>query len=300
MIMKKILYILVIIISFIFINKVSAYTEYKIGDIVPYNGMDFYVIKDSSSAEDSVTMIKAEPLTVEEVNRYGAGHVNRYTSDSVGTAYDYNGYGGMAYYTSENCGYINNEWVKTGCTNTYAQSEIKYLLDAWKIAQAPAATEARLMTYDEFTDNTELGQICTGSCYNAIAPKYDWMYNNNFWYWLGTPYTDSSSDVWFVSSNGALQSHNVNYNSGVVYPVIVLKKTVLGDDDENIVDNIDNETVDDKTIEKDISNKPNESKTTVKVDNTYMSSSIMLIIAGLIIASISVFVLYRFRNKSIK
>lgn len=66
------------------------------------------------------------------------------------TAYNYNGYGGMAYYTSETCGWINNNLVETGCTTDYAQSEVKYVVDAWKIANAPAASEARLITKSGF------------------------------------------------------------------------------------------------------------------------------------------------------
>ncbi len=45
MIMKKIVYILVLIIFMLCIDKINAYTEYKIGDVVSYNDMDFYVIK---------------------------------------------------------------------------------------------------------------------------------------------------------------------------------------------------------------------------------------------------------------
>lgn len=148
------------------------------------------------------------------------------------TAYNQNSYGGMQYYSSSTCGYNGTDWVSDGCKNDYASSEIKYVVDAWKTAKAPAATEARLMTYDEFIDNSEAGQICTGSCYEAIVPQYDWMYNNNYWYWLGTPDNDSSSDVWRVYVNGELRSGNVrdvgnSGGSGVVRPVITISKSVI-------------------------------------------------------------------------
>lgn len=68
--MKKILYILVLITFILCIDKINAYTEYKIGDVIPYNGMNFYVIKDSSSDEGSVTMLKAEPITSSEISSY--------------------------------------------------------------------------------------------------------------------------------------------------------------------------------------------------------------------------------------
>ena len=210
-------------------DKSPTYTAYTVGNQVTYNNVDYYVIKDSGVKESTVTLLKAEPLTTAEVNEYGAGHVNMYNCDEgdsscYHTAYDNNGYGGMAYYTSENCGYVNDEWVRTECKNDYASSEIKYVVDAWKAAKAPAATEARLLTYDEYTAYTEKKQKCTGSCYEAIVPQYDWMNNNNYWYWLGTPYTDSSSAVWYVLSNGDLSYNDVS-TTGVVRPVITISKS---------------------------------------------------------------------------
>lgn len=130
--MKKILYILVLITFILCIDKINAYTEYKIGDVIPYNGMNFYVIKDSSSDEDSVTMLKAEPLTVDEVNAYGEGHVNIHETKDTSSlyyqkAYDNNGYGGMQYYSSETCNGYGNY---SECKSDYEQSEVKYVVDA--------------------------------------------------------------------------------------------------------------------------------------------------------------------------
>ena len=213
-------------------DKSPTYTAYTVGDQVTYNNVNYYVIKDSGAKESTVTLLKAEPLKVAEVNEYGAGHVNRYTGSSVGTAYDNNGYGGMAYYSSETCGWINNTWVETGCKNDYASSEIKYVVDAWKAAKAPAATEVRLISKDEIETERKEYDPC-GGC-GAVATgdiaKYNWMYNNNYWYWTNTPYTDSSSNVWSVTYDGLLGSNSVNnYNffNGVVRPVITISKSVI-------------------------------------------------------------------------
>ena len=86
-------------------------------------------------------MLKAEPLTVLEVNTYGVGHINRYTSESIETAYDQNGYGGMAYYTSETCGFPIGSYTYAGCITDYSQSEIKYVVDAWASDKASDAIE---------------------------------------------------------------------------------------------------------------------------------------------------------------
>ena len=220
-------------------EETITYETYEVGDQVTYNNVDYYVIKDSDTSEESVTLLKAEPLSVQEVNTYGAGHVNRYTSDSVGTAYDYNGYGGMAYYTSETCGYVNNTWVSDGCKNDYASSEIKYVVDAWKAAKAPAATEARLITIDELSSlGYEWKQTCP-TCGEGWVKTDDvptWVYNSNYWYWTSTRYNDSSSNVWFVSGIGELVplSVDIHYNNGytgygVVRAVITISKSALSE-----------------------------------------------------------------------
>ena len=143
--MKKILMIIPFFTMLcLFNSKVMAYKEYKIGDIIEYKGVNYYVIKNSNISEETITLLKAEPLTVEEVNTYGGvgtsdNHVNMYTSQSqtnscYQTAYNKNGYGGMQYYSSATCTPYGDS---SGCTNTYANSEIKYVVDAWKAAEAP-------------------------------------------------------------------------------------------------------------------------------------------------------------------
>ena len=167
-------------------EDVIAYESYSIGDTVTYNNVDYYVIKNSDASEASVTLLKAEPLTATEVNQYGVGHINRYTKSSVETASNQNGYGGMAYYTSENCGYVNNSWVETGCTTDYEESEVKYTVDTWKTANAPAALEARLITKDEIDNNFEFEEVdCCGGCGSCTENfiKETWMYNSNYGYW---------------------------------------------------------------------------------------------------------------------
>ena len=208
-------------------DKLPTYTAYTVGDQVTYNNINYYVIKDSGAKESAVTLLNAEPLSVNEVNQFGAGHVNRYTDSSVGTAYNSNGYGGMAYYSSETCGYVNNSWVETGCTTDYAQSEVKYAVDAWASAQAPEASDARLITLEDLKSLGYSDDSCiqTGYCSkSAEAPS--WLHITS-WYWTSSPY-DSSSYVWLVSSLGDLYSNYVYVlYYGVVRPVITLSKSNL-------------------------------------------------------------------------
>ena len=218
--------------------------DYAIGDIVTYNNMKFYVMKNSKKTDSTVTLLKAEPLTVDEVNTYGVGHVNRYTSSSVGTAYNNNGYGGMAYYTSETCGYPNGSSgssVTTGCTTDYAQSEVKYVVDAWAADKFQASDlkddetgySARLITYDELI--TKLGYedkfACTGGCYytGSLDNVPSWVYNSNYNYLTMTANNDSASHVWLVNDDGGLYHHSNVYGNlfGSVRPVVTLLKSAL-------------------------------------------------------------------------
>ena len=218
----------------------TTYKEYKIGDIITYNGMNFYVIENSDDMSDSITMLKAEPLTVDEVNKYGKDHVNRYTDESVGTAYDQNGYGGMAYYSSETCGYVNGSYVSAGCTTDYTQSEVKYVVDAWgkdKFKSSDLNVDetgysVRLITYDELINNLGYNNATWSVSHWRVNPEYtpSWVYNSNYGYWTTNTNDDSTSIAWTISGNGNLGlSYTVsdNRNAGSVRPVVTLLKSAL-------------------------------------------------------------------------
>ena len=208
-------------------DKTPTYTAYTIGNQVTYNNINYYVIKDSGAKESTVTLLKAEPLKVAEVNEYGAGHVNRYTNGSVGTASDQNGYGGMAYYSSETCGTVNGSWVYSGCTTDYASSEVKYVVDAWKTAKAPAASDARLITLEDLKSLGYSDDSCIQSGYcSKSAEATSWLHINS-WYWTSSPKNSSSSSVWRVRSSDLYYyyGYRVSDESGVVRPVITISKS---------------------------------------------------------------------------
>ena len=207
---------------------------YNVGDIVTYNDIDFYVIKYSGSKDDSVTLLKAEPLTVDEVNLYGVGHVNSYLNypvymggDKSNQVYNNNDYGGIAYYNSNKCGYVDGNSVYTECFNEYEKSDIKYVIDAWKIANAPAAIEARLITLSDLINN--LGYVLEDNPTSYIALPVDtpsWVYNENYSYWASSLYNDSN-EVLFIKDDGGVYENSVINNYQVVRPVIVLSKSAL-------------------------------------------------------------------------
>ena len=177
---------------------------YKVGDEVTYNNANYYVIKNSSASEDSVTLLKAEPLTAEEIATYSAG-----------TGAQTDGNGGMAY----------------GETSDYSTSYVKQVVDAWKTAQAPAATEARLITMNELIENLGYEQIMInpstqGYNYSLVTPT--WVYNNGYYYWIMSSKNDSETSVYSVITDGSIADSHVKYaNNIAVRPVIVLPKSAL-------------------------------------------------------------------------
>ena len=225
------------------VSRQETYRAYSVGDIIEYNNINYYVIKGSDESESTVTILKAEPLTVEEVNTYGGvgtenNHVNMYvTADNSSSyyrqSYNQNGYGGIAYYTSETCGYVNGENIKTSCTNLYAQSEIKYIVDAWALDKVQdGLEEARLITYEEINSMVTVETVETPTASIAkYVTQYDWLFCSDYSYWTMSPYQDSLSYIWVVSA--AAKMENDGYGGGphhyqkVVRPVITIKKSAL-------------------------------------------------------------------------
>ena len=226
-------------------DKTPTYTAYTVGDEVSYNNIDYYVIKDSNASEETVVLLKATPLTTTEVNQYGEGYVNQYYKPYGGYeefiakgAEDVNGYGGMVYYTSETCGYENNNLVEYGCTTDYAASEIKYVVDAWKEAKVPSASESRLITYAELNDLGEFIYNETPSgTHKYVQLQYDWLYSDDYFYWTMSTVRDSSSEIWIVDNRGRLSEHGSKIHDCFtsmahtyvysVRPVITIQKSAL-------------------------------------------------------------------------
>ena len=221
-----------------------TFKPYNIGDEVSYNNVNYYVIADSGASESTVTLLKAEPLTVSEVNTYGGvgtanNHVNMYNINSAysyyRTAYDdgSTGYGGMAYYSSSTCG----NGTYTGCTTDYGESEVKYVVDAWKTDKAPAATEARLITLNDLMELTDEVYYEDEETHEDpyFSLGYDWLRtddeDNSYHVWTSTPYYSSGTFVWEV---GPGESINTNGNLVQVWreyymvrPVITISKTAI-------------------------------------------------------------------------
>ena len=194
--------------------QAPTYPAYSISqtasDTVTYNGVEYYVIENSDTTQSTVTLLKAEPLNEQEISDYKPAEARTYTSY---------GYTGMEYHSS---------------SNAYEGSYVKTTVDAWKTAKAPAAFEARLITFEELTQNLgfEYRIIGTDEGYYKTDDTPTWVYNSSYSYWTSSPYADSMLYVWFIYGEGRVNGSRINYDAGnygssVVRPVIVLPKSAL-------------------------------------------------------------------------
>ena len=188
-------------------------------------------------------MLKAEPLTVDEVNRYGTGHINKNTGKNKGIVYNNNGYGFIAYYSGVSCG---ADYKYTECVNQYELSDIKYVVDNWAdgefndddLIADSTGYKARLLRLEEMVSNLGYVEGFQATSYNitpSVTPS--WVYSQQYQYWTMSTKTDSNYFVWDVGSNGTAgfygvsnysQSYSITYTNGsAVRPVITIKKSAL-------------------------------------------------------------------------
>ena len=186
-------------------DKSPTYTAYTVGDHISYNGINYYVIENSDTTNDTVKLLKETPLTKTEIDDLNLSGI---------TIDESNKYGDGA--------------VQYGSSKDYETSTVKQIVDAWKntaVKSGDIAT-ARLITFDEvhsFGYGDTLITSCGGACnyYEKPDELPDWVYNSNYWYW--TMSANKVGFVWFVRYDGALAPYAAS-SSHTVRPVIELNK----------------------------------------------------------------------------
>ena len=184
-------------------SPTPTYRSYQVGDHVSYNGVTYYVIEDSDTTNDTVKLLKEEPLTKAEMDNLNLSGI---------TVSEQNGYGK----------------VQFGSSSDYSTSTVKQVVDAWKntIVSSVDIETVRLISHSDLVDN--LGYINsvdtsqTTASSDGITPNC--VYNSNYSYWAMNSWNDSDSVVWIVSGDGRLYGNGVN-TSGMVRPVLELNKS---------------------------------------------------------------------------
>lgn len=183
-------------------SNIMPYQAYKIGDIIEYNGIKFYVIMDSSEDDDTVMLLKAEPLTVEEVNTYNSKGLT-----VTGTDY------GLVRYDNESVMAIVNNWSNS----IIGSNNLKEDIFGYK---------SRLLTNDDLFDRLGYENIfyCSSGCdyEGTIDFVPAWVYNSEYEYWI----MKDDKYVWdSILSDGYLRGGSSR--DGAIRPVINLRKSAI-------------------------------------------------------------------------
>lgn len=227
-------------------SSCKSLTPYDTGNKIIINNMDFHVI---SNYSDYVVLFLDKPLTGNELNKYGVGHINQYTESWQGRSKDFrdpNYSGGMVYYSSADCGYDGSKWKRDNCKTDYNESEIKYIVDAWATdkfknneLKEVDGYRSRLITKNELLKYYSKCTINLVHCdKDNLTPPWIWdYYNSEYWYWTMTPVNNDGS-IGIVDIEGNWDDKNVSYSIyyrdttplshyGAVRPVINVYKSAI-------------------------------------------------------------------------
>lgn len=201
-------------------EETVTYDAYEVGDQVTYNNVDYYVIADSNQNDSTVTLLKAEPITSNEISPYLS---STEVADKVDTSRTY---AKMAYYSAEDCVSAGDV---SGCSTNYEVSDVKQVVDIWKTHYASEANQARLITYQELNDNLGYDHASLEASWLNVNSEYtpNWVYNNNYEYWTMSSIGDYTYHVWNVQAAGRLCEYDVCHPGVAVRPVITIKKSAL-------------------------------------------------------------------------
>ena len=152
----------------------------------------------------------------------------------------------MAFYTSLECGYVNDSYIKTGCTTDYEKSDVKYVVDNWALNKIGKNNynSVRLIKADEYIQLCEIEDYqIPSSIYKKYIPKYNWLNNKDYKYWTMSSYKDYNNSMFVVDgTNGNLirGEFDMYSYSYVVRPVVELYKCAFDNScvkDGRIIDN---------------------------------------------------------------
>lgn len=279
--MKKRLFLLLLVLSIMFIGTVKAedivYEEYKVGDMVTIDNINYYTLLNSGINQDYIVLVRQIPLMKDEVSSY----LESANLDDAITV-DEEGFIKVKYYTGDYC-YSSEE---ASCKRLYKNSLVKQLVDYWaennfdnKLAVADNQS-AYILSYDlimeaynQLNESPSNDQINSVMEWLQVGKQY-WINDINF------PSDMTNSFVGIVNANGELYGEGYN-NLNYILPVINFQKKYLQTNEETIVP---------------ISNK-DDSSIKVNTPNTLLNKSFIVIALGALFVAIGIMFIYKVGKK---
>ena len=300
--------------------------EYKIGDIINYNETKFFVIKNSDLEDETVTVLKANPLTEFEIKKYELGHINNYIINVVsGEVVKDDVFSRVAYLSTIDCHNLGQVWSEdaqkyvkdidyAGCSSDYETSDVKFIVDRWgaetinndDLSLDSSGYKARLINENDLmildyisvepdSNNSTVLQAGNGA--------YKFMFNDNtndmltmistYSYILN--YQTFKYDKRVAVALGKDRGYNFRsidlHNAiGTVRPVITLNKKEIEKKITNVEEDKESDNIE-VTIETEVNNE-----VVVNVPNTLLNKTTILIAIGIVSIMLSI-TLYMFIKK---
>ena len=188
----------------------------SVNGTINYNGVLYYEIPSITLTGNLKLLVKATPLTYEEVVRFNG---------SANNVDNLNGVGLVAFYESDTCN-INDT---SGCTADYESSLIKKIVDAY--AKSKSGSDYRLITIDELV---KAGFVVNGGSVD-ITSSVDSLFKVDIPYWTMSKVEGSNTLVY----SGALKfTGNFVYTKAAVRPIIAIDAKKLDELKQPKVKNI--------------------------------------------------------------
>jgi len=217
----------------------QKFKNYKIGEEIKYNNELYHVISNSDGQSNYITLLKDNPLTLEEINAYGKDDegnyfINMFINDQNIGEVEVNGikYGSISYWSRNN--YCTNKTVGNSfptkyCTTEFDTSDISKILRKWS-----RNIEDDLIKVDGYKirllNSNDLSQNLRYQYYKEnIDTNYNWLISANFGYWTMIPYDKSSMFV--LRNNSSVKESILNKN--LIRPVINLNKCAIESNNSN-------------------------------------------------------------------
>ena len=231
---------------------------------INYNGVLYYEVPNVTLEGNYKLLIKANPLSYEEVVKYSNG----LDVDNL------NGIGLVAFYSSSTC----KETELSGCNADYENSNVKKIVDAWA---KDSGNEYALITIDQLL---KAGFKVNGSTVEITDGVIDAFYRINVPYWTMTK-VDGSNNLVYA---GSLQfAGNFVYTKAAIRPVLKIDDNTL----RNLKDKAKNKKQD--NINNSTVNSNNES-------NPYTADKIIMYVALLVVIICLIVLVVYLMNKNNK
>ena len=218
---------------------------------VTYNGGTYYRLTNVNVNVGYVALTPEKPLSYEDTVKY-AGNI---------PVANVNGYGYVAYYTSDTCNASNN----TDCKTDYASSNAKIIIDAWALDNLKDGSTASIMTTEYLTNQ-----------------GYSLVGNNTYQKTSATPtgLFSLGIDYWTIDDNGNVYKGSSLFNVTYPYDIAAIRPIIIVPKDDVKVNRSSNNGTNNGTTGNRVTNDTSNPYT---VDNIIMFVAIAVIVICVII-----------------